>query len=106
MSELHPDRLFPCSEPARGIARELHGEIEGLPIVSPHGHTDPAWFAGNRNFRDAASLFLTPDHYVLRMLRSQSISCEALGLAPRGEAPQAGGLEGWTLLAAVDRPRL
>jgi glucuronate isomerase len=99
VSQLHPGRLFPCSEPARGIARELHAEIEGLPIVSPHGHTDPAWFALNRNFSDAASLFLTPDHYVLRMLRSQGIDYEFLGLAKKGETPKVNGPEAWRLFA-------
>lgn len=100
MSLLHPDRLFPAEEPARAIAREIYDEIAALPIVSPHGHTDPAWFAENRNFSDAASLFLTPDHYVLRMLRSQGISCEALGLARKGEAPKVDGRSAWRLFAA------
>ena len=99
MSHLHPDRLFPVSAPERSIARDLHGEIEGLPIVSPHGHTDPAWFAENRNFTDAASLFLTPDHYVLRMLRSQGIAYEALGLARKGEMPKVDGRAAWRLFA-------
>lgn len=96
---LHPDRQFAASGPELGLARDLHGAIEGLPIVSPHGHTDPAWFAGNRNFSDAASLFLTPDHYVLRMLRSQGLTYEALGLARKGEAPKVSGLEAWLLFA-------
>lgn len=100
MSQLHPDRLFPSEGPARTIAREIHGEIAALPIVSPHGHTDPSWFAENRNFSDATSLFLTPDHYVLRMLRSQGISYEALGLARKGETPQVDGRTAWRLFAA------
>ena len=47
---LHPDRLFPADMTARGHARDLYEGICDLPIVSPHGHTDPAWFADNRNF--------------------------------------------------------
>ncbi len=62
----------------RGIARELYGEVAGLPIVSPHGHTDPAWFALNEPFGDAAALLLQPDHYLLRMLYSQGVALEAL----------------------------
>ena len=100
MSRLHPGRLFPVDGHVRGLARDIHGEIEGLPIISPHGHTDPAWFAENRNFSDAASLFLTPDHYVLRMLRSQGIAYEALGLAPKGEKPTVDGRTAWRLFAA------
>lgn len=97
---LHPDRLFPTDPAARSHARALYEEVQDLPIVSPHGHTDPAWFAGNRNFTDAASLFLTPDHYVLRMLRSQGIPYEALGLARKGEQPRVYGREAWALFAA------
>ena len=90
----------PAAEPARSLARELHGEVAALPVISPHGHTDPAWFAENRNFSDAASLFLTPDHYVLRMLRSQGISYAALGLARKGQAPEVDGRTAWRLFAA------
>ncbi len=97
---LHPDRLFPADPTARGHARALHEEVKDLPIVSPHGHTDPAWFAENRNFTDAASLFLTPDHYVLRMLRSQGIPYESLGLARKGEQPSVPGRAAWTLFAS------
>lgn len=79
---LHPDRLFPVDATVRAIARRLYGEVAGLPIISPHGHTDPRWFASNANFTDAAALLLQPDHYVLRMLYSQGIRLEELGIAP------------------------
>ena len=39
---LHPDRLFPSDNTQRELARRLYAEIKDLPIVSPHGHTDPA----------------------------------------------------------------
>ena len=100
MTQLHPDRLFPASGPALKHARGLYEAIAELPIISPHGHTDPAWFADNRNFTDATSLFLIPDHYVLRMLRSQGISYEALGLARKGVAPTVSGIDAWKLFAA------
>ena len=38
---IHPDRLFPAEPAAREVARRLYAEIRDLPIVSPHGHTDP-----------------------------------------------------------------
>ncbi|WP_373502749.1 glucuronate isomerase [Aestuariivirga sp.] len=100
MPRLHPDRLFPPQDPSLSLARSLHEEIAGLPIVSPHGHSDPEWFAENRNFTDATSLFLTPDHYVLRMLRSQGFSYEALGLARKGQQPTVPGIAAWKLFAA------
>ena len=45
---LHPDRLFPPDETTRAIARRLHNAVRDLPLISPHGHTDPAWFALNQ----------------------------------------------------------
>jgi glucuronate isomerase len=82
---LHPDRLFPADPATRSIARELHAEVAGLPILSPHGHTDPAWFALDAPFADPAALLITPDHYVFRMLYSQGVPLEQLGLGERGE---------------------
>lgn len=77
---LHPDRLFPAEARLRDIARELYGTVRGLPIVSPHGHTDPAWYALDQPFSDPASLFVKPDHYVFRMLCSQGVALEELGV--------------------------
>ena len=78
--ELHADRLFPADLSVRAIARELYGAIKDAPIVSPHGHTDPAWFAGNENFGNATELLLRPDHYLFRMLYSQGVALEDLGI--------------------------
>ena len=65
---LDPDRLFPAEPRTRAIARALYEPVRDLPIISPHGHTDPAWFATNAPFADPASLLIVPDHYVFRML--------------------------------------
>ncbi len=77
---LHPDRLFPSDGRTRDIARALHAGVKDLPIVSPHGHTDPVWFARNEAFSDPASLLIVPDHYVFRMLYSQGVPLDALGV--------------------------
>jgi glucuronate isomerase len=81
---LDPDRLFPADPRTRDIARALHAHIRSLPIVSPHGHTDPSWFADNEAFSNPAALLITPDHYVFRMLYSQGVPMEALGV-PRSD---------------------
>ncbi len=94
--ELHPDRLFPADPSIRAIARELYASIADLPIVSPHGHTDPGWFAGNEAFGNASELLLVPDHYVFRMLYSQGVSLDALGVGNPGFDPRAA----WRLFAA------
>ncbi len=84
---LDDDRLFPADPTVRAIARRLYAGIKNLPIVSPHGHTDPAWFASNVNFDNATSLLLLPDHYVFRMLYSQGISLESLGIRTKDGTP-------------------
>jgi glucuronate isomerase len=77
---LHPDRLLPAEPAVRALARQLYQHVARLPIVSPHGHTDPGWFADNLPFAGATQLLLQPDHYLLRMLYSQGISLDRLGV--------------------------
>jgi glucuronate isomerase len=84
---LHPDRLFPADPGTRAIARRLYNTVRALPIISPHGHTDPGWFAHDAPFEDPVSLLLTPDHYITRMLYSQGLTLEELGLVPLAGAP-------------------
>jgi glucuronate isomerase len=97
---LHPDRLFPIEPAAREIARRLYDEVAGLPIVSPHGHTDPSWYAEDAPFPDPATLFVKPDHYVTRMLYSQGIRLEALGITRRdGGEVETDGRRMWRLFA-------
>jgi len=97
---LSEDRLFPADPGTRAIARRLYGEVKALPILSPHGHTDPAWFAGNEAFANPADLLLAPDHYLFRMLYSQGIAIERLRVARRGEGPTGDPREAWRLFAA------
>ena len=84
---LHPDRLFPADPATRDLARRLYTTVKDLPIVSPHGHTDPQWFADDMPFANASALFITPDHYVFRMLYSQGIRLEDLGIPRRDGGP-------------------
>lgn len=84
MALLDEDRLFPIEGRARDLARALYATVRGLPIVSPHGHTDPRWYAEDAAFPDPARLFVTPDHYVFRMLHSQGVRLEDLGV-PRAD---------------------
>lgn len=86
MTILKEDRLLGTDPVLRALAQELYEGVRDLPIISPHGHTDPRWFAENAAFADPAQLFVTPDHYVFRMLHSQGIPLEALGVpAPMAE---------------------
>jgi len=80
MTLVHEDRLFPADAATRAIARRLYESVRSLPIVSPHGHTDPRWFAENAPFPDPAQLLVVPDHYVFRMLYSVGVPLEELGV--------------------------
>jgi glucuronate isomerase len=82
---LHPDRLFPLESATRTIARRIYKTVSDLPIISPHGHTDPRWYAENKPFPDPATLFVKPDHYVTRMLYSRGVSLEELGIARKDD---------------------
>src|SRR4029453_415534 len=79
--------LFPSAPAARDFARRLYETVKDLPIVSPHGHTDPQWFADDAPFANASALFITPDHYVFRMLYSQGVRLEDLGIPRKDGAP-------------------
>ncbi|MCV0395141.1 MAG: glucuronate isomerase [Rhizobiaceae bacterium] len=85
---LQEDRLFPAEASAKAVARDLYGQVRDLPIVSPHGHTDPRWFAENEPFSDPSELLIVPDHYIFRMLVSQGMSHDALGV-PRADGSRA-----------------
>lgn len=97
---LHPDRLFPIESDARMIARRLFDTVERLPIISPHGHTHPLWYAKDEAFPDPASLFVKPDHYIFRMLYSQGVMLEDLGVPRQDGGPvEADGRKIWRLFA-------
>jgi glucuronate isomerase len=97
---LHPDRLLPADPAVRGIARELYASVKDLPIVSPHGHTDPRWFATDEPWTNATELLLAPDHYLYRMLYSQGVPLEALGVPSRAGPSKADPRDAWRLFAS------
>lgn len=97
---LHEDRLFPADETTRSIARRLYGLVKDLPIISPHGHTDPSWFSENAPFGNATELLLAPDHYLYRMLYSQGIGLERLGVPSRKGPSAADPREAWRIFAS------
>ncbi|MCP4071653.1 MAG: glucuronate isomerase [Hyphomicrobiales bacterium] len=100
MITLRENRLFPLEQSASSLAAALFAEVKDLPIVSPHGHTDPRWYAENKQFPDPAQLFVTPDHYVFRMLFSQGIAMEKLGVPTReGHRVETDGRKIWRLFA-------
>ncbi|MBN1700001.1 MAG: glucuronate isomerase [Spirochaetales bacterium] len=84
---IHPERFFDPDPSVRKIAAELYDEVKNLPLICPHGHVDPALFAKNESFPDPAHLIIIPDHYVFRMLYSQGIRLENIGIKPLDNSP-------------------
>ena len=86
--------------------------VAELPILSPHGHTDPQWFADDAPFPDPARLFIVPDHYVHRMLYSQGVRPEEVGVPRRRRRPgrdrsraRSGGASPRTFICSAARRR-
>ncbi|MBX3142349.1 MAG: glucuronate isomerase [Trueperaceae bacterium] len=85
---LDPDRCFSPDRQVRARARDLYAAIRDLPITSPHGHVQPELLADpDARFSDPATLFIVPDHYVFRMLYSQGVRLENLGVPTRDGTP-------------------
>jgi glucuronate isomerase len=77
---LNPDRYFSPVPAVRDIARALYARVADLPLVCPHGHVDPRMLAEDTRFPNPSALLVAPDHYLLRMLYSQGVSMESLGV--------------------------
>jgi glucuronate isomerase len=82
------DRYFSPDPAQKRVALELYEQVANLPLICPHGHVDPRVFADpGYQFGTPADLFIIPDHYIFRMLYSQGIGLEKLGIAPRDGSP-------------------
>ncbi|MFI7436804.1 glucuronate isomerase [Micromonospora haikouensis] len=75
-----PDLLLPADPGLRALARQLYALAAEQPIISPHGHVDPALLAEDRPFPDPSRLIIVPDHYLTRMLLSQGVPPAELGV--------------------------
>jgi glucuronate isomerase len=78
---LNPRRFFDTDIKVRDIAVELYESVKDSPIISPHGHIEPQIFVDeNYTFKNPTELIITPNHYLYRMLYSQGVPLEALGI--------------------------
>ncbi|MEP7293405.1 MAG: glucuronate isomerase, partial [Chloroflexota bacterium] len=82
------DRYFSPDPAQRTIARNLYDHVQGFPLICPHGHVDPRLLADpDYDFGTPVDLLIIPDHYIFRMLYSQGIPLETLGIPRKdGEA--------------------
>ncbi len=93
----HPDRLLPAEPDQRAVARRLYDQVAELPLICPHGHVDPRLLVDNLRFADPASLFVTPDHYVTRLLHADGVGLDELGVG-QGPLPEAAARGVWRQL--------
>jgi len=95
-----PDPIFAVDPRQAAVAGELYASARDLPLISPHGHVDPRLLADDEPFGDPARLLVVPDHYVTRMLLSQGIAPDRLGVPRRDGGPvETDGRTIWRLLA-------
>ena len=86
---LDPDRFFDPDPAQRRVARELYAACAGSADRQPARPraTRGCWPTRTRAFGTPADLFIIPDHYVFRMLYSQGIPLEELGVPRRDGEP-------------------
>ena len=85
---LPADRYFGPGDRQKALAQELYEPAAGLPLICPHGHVDPRLFADpDYDFGSPVDLLIIPDHYIFRMLYSQGVALEELGIPRRDGAP-------------------
>lgn len=98
---MHPDRFLSSDLNIRPIAQRLYHYAKNLPIFSPHGHVDPALFSNpEAHFGSPVDLFILPDHYVMRVLYSNGIPFQSIGIAPEGQKITSNHREIWKLFSA------
>jgi glucuronate isomerase len=98
--ELDEDRFFDSDPSIRKAARAVYDETRSLPLICPHGHVDPSLLALNESFPEPAALLIIPDHYIFRMLYSQGVSMDSLGVPHRdGTSANVDPRQVWQIFA-------
>ena len=92
---LNPDRLLPADPTTRDVARRLYQQVKDLPIISPHGHVPPVWIADDVPFGNPTSLFLTPDHYINRIMHANGVELSELGVPVGSEFSDEQSRNAW-----------
>jgi glucuronate isomerase len=82
------DRYFNPDHKQKMAAQSLYESVVELPLVCPHGHVEPSIFSDpDYSFGTPTELLIIPDHYAVRMLYSQGIPMENLGIPRLDKGP-------------------
>lgn len=76
---------MPSNQAEFDLAVQIYKSVANLPIISPHGHVDPAMLLRDEPFANPAELFVFYDHYVTRLLHADGVELARLraGAEPR-----------------------
>ena len=97
---LNPDRCFSPAKAQRRLANELYSEVKDLQLICPHTHVPPELLANpDAALGNPAELFIVPDHYVFRMLYSQGVRLEMLGIPTADGAAETDPRKIWQTFA-------
>ena len=93
-------RYFSSDSAQQKVALELYNLVKDLPLICPHGHVDPRLFSDpNYRFGSPVDLLIIPDHYIFRMMYSQGISMESMGIPRKdGGAVETDHRKIWQLI--------
>jgi len=81
-------------------AMMIYESAADLPLVCPHGHVDPRLFSEeDYHFSNPVELMVQSDHYVLRILHSQGVAYESLGIPVKGKLVEQDPLKIWQTFA-------
>jgi len=84
------NRYFSANPAQQRAASDLYASVRDLPLICPHGHVNPRLFAdADYQFGSPVDLLIIPDHYIFRMLYSQGLALEELGIASQTGAAVA-----------------
>jgi glucuronate isomerase len=98
---LPENRYFDPNPTQQAVAQELYDSVADLPLICPHGHVNPQLFAEEgASFGTPTDLLIIPDHYVFRMLYSQGIPMEEVGVpCQNGGAVEGNHRQIWQVFA-------
>lgn len=82
--------LFGPDRAQKELALEIYRPIEQLSLIAPHGHVNPDLLADpEARFANPTELLVKYDHYLFRLLYSQGVPVEELGVGRNEYDPVA-----------------
>jgi glucuronate isomerase len=92
-------RFLSPDSPSHQVANDLYQATKNLPLICPHGHVDPALLSNpDYQWGTPVDVLIIPDHYIFRMLYSQGIQLESLGIPTQKSAVETDHRKIWQIV--------